>query len=520
MKILDPPWLSPDRAPPGDSSEIGLSNKINNNNNNINNNNSNSKSLSLPAGLVITPIITTGTVANSSASVPKMKYGTSSGGDSEVLGMPVDSLLLNSCWSTDHFIVDSNSKNLLIGEDSEEENESKTGIDDLELLLTAGSHEQNNNLAELKPLPPFPAYTAHLSINGISGHHYQAIAESDRSGRGVGSHPPETNNNSAETTNQNAMYYDQVVSSSTMDCTMDIKTENGMADYNHLLNAPDIEDIAAIIGSAIAADTTVNGNNGGDNSRDSWMDLDRLDAWIDNACETNSTPSTSKNNGHSCGNGMSVLHNNDSMSDFVTHNHSSFTISPPPSIIFQGNVNIKRENASSTFPHMPLLQSRLQNGPPIKSDIGFTLVPECPSPSSSTHFIAHSPPGHVVTSSDLVRSAYNPVHSSTRPSPELQVSFPQPHTTTPSKPKPRNRSKKPSVTPTSTVVFDSLGGKEKPVHRCNICNRGFLNKSNIKVHLRTHTGEKPFRCEVCGKAFRQKAHLIKHAQIHKRIGRD
>ena len=68
--------------------------------------------------------------------------------------------------------------------------------------------------------------------------------------------------------------------------------------------------------------------------------------------------------------------------------------------------------------------------------------------------------------------------------------------------------------------LSGLLGKEKPVHRCNICNRGFLNKSNIKVHLRTHTGEKPFRCDVCSKAFRQKAHLIKHQQIHKRIGRD
>ena len=72
----------------------------------------------------------------------------------------------------------------------------------------------------------------------------------------------------------------------------------------------------------------------------------------------------------------------------------------------------------------------------------------------------------------------------------------------------------------TTVMTTSEGGKEKPVHRCNICNRGFLNKSNIKVHLRTHTGEKPFKCDACAKAFRQKAHLLKHMQIHKRITRD
>lgn len=437
--------------------------------------------------------------------------------------MPVD--LMNSCWAvSEHFLGSASHQKNMLGDTEDEDSNSKSAMDDFERILKSSPSEQNNNLAELKPLPPFTGYTGHLSINGIPGHHYHTIASAPAAS------PPrvETNNNSSDQANQNSMFYstDQVVSSSTVDCPLDnikaesvdysIKAEN--VDYNGLLLDPAIEDIAAVLGSAIA-DTTVpannsNNNNGTNNnidcgsSRDSWMELD---AWFDTACEQNSN--TNK----------SILPT-DSLHEFApVSSHFTSAPSPPPAVTI--SFQPVSQHKASGYSSMPLLQSRLQNGPPVKPELTYTLVPckqevtyslvsECPSPSSSTPYLAHSPPGHVVSTSDLVR--YNPVHSS-RPSPELQVSYP--HTTTPSK-KSKNRSRSKTAAATSTVCYSEGLGKEKPVHRCTICNRGFLNKSNIKVHLRTHTGEKPFRCEVCGKAFRQKAHLIKHAQIHKRSGRD
>nr|XP_061787025.1 zinc finger protein 771-like [Nerophis lumbriciformis] len=54
---------------------------------------------------------------------------------------------------------------------------------------------------------------------------------------------------------------------------------------------------------------------------------------------------------------------------------------------------------------------------------------------------------------------------------------------------------------------------EKPF-MCSVCCKRFSLKENLKKHTRLHTGEKPFMCLICSKRFTRKAHLIFHTSIH------
>ena len=62
--------------------------------------------------------------------------------------------------------------------------------------------------------------------------------------------------------------------------------------------------------------------------------------------------------------------------------------------------------------------------------------------------------------------------------------------------------------------------REKRTDTCEFCGKVFKNCSNLTVHRRSHTGEKPYRCELCSYACAQSSKLTRHMKTHGRIGKE
>jgi len=67
----------------------------------------------------------------------------------------------------------------------------------------------------------------------------------------------------------------------------------------------------------------------------------------------------------------------------------------------------------------------------------------------------------------------------------------------------------------------AVGTKSSPVsyrkpprprkqYLCSECGRQMTSKSSLDIHVRTHTGDRPFMCPICGREFRANGNLTRH----------
>lgn len=64
--------------------------------------------------------------------------------------------------------------------------------------------------------------------------------------------------------------------------------------------------------------------------------------------------------------------------------------------------------------------------------------------------------------------------------------------------------------------FNGNNANDDPTlkHRCRYCGKIFGSDSALQIHLRSHTGERPFKCNMCPSSFTTKGNLKVHYQRH------
>ena len=65
-----------------------------------------------------------------------------------------------------------------------------------------------------------------------------------------------------------------------------------------------------------------------------------------------------------------------------------------------------------------------------------------------------------------------------------------------------------------TTATKKAAKRKRGQHECGVCEKMFRYQSDLAVHMRRHTNERPYKCDVCEQRFRTSGNLQSHMRIH------
>ncbi|XP_014347271.2 sal-like protein 3 isoform X2 [Latimeria chalumnae] len=217
---------------------------------------------------------------------------------------------------------------------------------------------------------------------------------------------------------------------------------------------------------------------------------------------------------------------------FVAHSTLQLPAAAPPagtgqassSHNFESSQHISQPTSGASTPSLPSSASaQTESSLPSSTNAVSASAPSCsvsntsncssqPQTSSATPTIGH---GNLLNSTSSLPNSLLPQTSSS------SVIFPNPlvsiaataNALDPLSALMKHRKGKPP----NVSVFEPKSSSEDPFfkHKCRFCAKVFGSDSALQIHLRSHTGERPFKCNICGNRFSTKGNLKVHFQRHK-----